>query len=270
MGYALSYAAGGTLNVAHPISALAGAAAASFLLVRGEPIWIAAAGGIIAGAIAGVIADRIANWPARARGGGPLGAARPHIAGLATLAAFGVLAPEPERPTHELHADIFRIAGFDVPRLTLEGSIATILALVAVVLIVRSTRYGLGLRALASNTPAARAAGVGVEPMHVRTALLASACGALAAISLIGAPDYFSGKSTPFDLPLAGLAALALGGLASIPAVILGGFVVATAQLWAPTSDAGDAVAAAIVLLAIALLPRDVFPSTRLREADRA
>ncbi|HZW76272.1 MAG TPA: hypothetical protein VFF43_22155, partial [Caldimonas sp.] len=139
-----------------------------------------------------------------------------------------------------------------------------------VVVIVRRTRYGLGLRALASNTPAARAAGVGVEPMHVRTALLASACGALAAITLFTAPDYFAGRSTPFDLPLAGLAAVALGGLASIPAAILGGFVVATAQIFAPTADASDAVAAALLLLAIAIVPRGVLPATRLREADRA
>lgn len=249
---------------------MAAAAAVSFLLVRDQPIWAAAAGGIVAGAIAGLIADRVVLWPARARGGGPLGAARPLIAGLATLAAFGALAPEPERPTHMLHAGVFRIAGYDVPKLMVDGTIASILALVAVVLIVRTTRYGLGLRALASNTPGARAAGVGVEPMHIRTALLASACGALSAIALFAAPDYFAGRSTPFDLPLAGLAAVALGGLASIPAAIVGGIVVATAQIFAPTADAGDAVAAALLLLAIAITPRGLFPATRLREADRA
>ncbi|HYK53209.1 MAG TPA: hypothetical protein VEV38_06735 [Candidatus Eremiobacteraceae bacterium] len=270
IGYALSYVASGTLNVAHPISAMAAAAAVSWFLARDQPIWVAAVGGIAAGAIAGLIADRIVLWPARLRSGGPLGAARPSIAGLAALAAFGVLAPEPERPTHVLSAGIIRIASFGASKLTLEGTIVSILAIVAVVLIVRSTRYGLGLRALGSNTPAARAAGVGVEPMNIRTALLASACGALAAIALFSAPDYFAGRSTPFDLPLAGLAAVALGGLASIPGAIIGGFVIAIAQVFAPTADAGDAVAAALLLLAIAVVPRGILPATRLREADRA
>jgi len=249
---------------------MAAAAAVSWFLARDQPIWVAAVGGIAAGAIAGLIADRIVLWPARLRSGGPLGAARPSIAGLAALAAFGVLAPEPERPTHVLSAGIIRIASFGASKLTLEGTIVSILAIVAVVLIVRSTRYGLGLRALGSNTPAARAAGVGVEPMNIRTALLASACGALAAIALFSAPDYFAGRSTPFDLPLAGLAAVALGGLASIPGAIIGGFVIAIAQVFAPTADAGDAVAAALLLLAIAVVPRGILPATRLREADRA
>jgi len=270
IGYALTYSAGGTLNVAHPISAMAAAAGVSWLLARDQPIWIAAGGGVAAGAIAGVLVDRIVLWPARSRGGGPLGPARPLIAGLAALAAFGALAPEPERPTHALHAGIFRIGGFGVPKLMVEGTIACILALVAVVLLVRATRYGLGLRALASNAAAARAAGIGVEPMHIRTALLASACGALAAVTLFTAPYYFAGRSTPFDLPLAGLAAVALGGLASIPAAIVGAFVVATAQIFVPTADASDAVAAALLVLSIAFLPRGMFTVTRLRETDRA
>src|SRR5215469_13999668 len=123
IGYALSYAASGTLNVAHPISAIAAAAAVSWFLARDQPIWVAAVGGIAAGAIAGLIADRIVLWPARLRSGGPLGAARPLIAGLAALAAFGVLAPEPERPTHVLSAGIIRIASFGASKLTLEGTI---------------------------------------------------------------------------------------------------------------------------------------------------
>jgi branched-chain amino acid transport system permease protein len=269
IGYALTYVAGGTFNVAHPVSAMAAAAAVSWLLARDQPIWVAAGGGVIAGAIAGVIVDRVVLWPARSRGGGPLGPARPLIAGLAALAAFGALAPETERPTHLLHAGYFHIGGFNMPKLTIEGTIASVVALLIVVAIVRATRYGLGLRALGSNTSAARAAGVGAEPMHIRTALLASMCGALAAIALLTAPDYFTGRSTPFDLPLAGLAAVALGGLSSLPASMIGAFIVASAQILAPTADASDAIAAALLVLAIALLPRGLLAATRLRETDR-
>lgn len=269
IGYALTYVAGGTLNVAHPVSAMAAAAAVAWLLARDQPIWIAAAGGVIVGMIAGALVERVALWPARSRGGGPLGPARPLIAGLAALAAFGAIAPEPERPTHALHAGILRIGGFDVPKLMIESTIASVVAILVVIAIVRATRYGLGLRAFASNTSAARAAGVGAEPMHFRTALLASACGALAAIALFTAPDYFAGRSTPFDLPLAALAAFALGGLSSLPAAIIGAFIVATAQLFAPTADAGDAIAAVLVVLAVAFLPRGLLPASQLREADR-
>lgn len=269
IGYALMYVAGGTLNVAHPVSAMAAAAAVSWLLARDQPIWIAIGGGVIAGAIAGIVVDRIVLWPARSRGGGPLGPARPLIAGLAALAAFGALAPEPERPTHLLHAGFFRVGGFAMPKLTIEGTIASIVALVIVVAIVRASRYGLGLRALGSNTSAARAAGVGAEPMHLRTAVLASICGALAAIALLTAPDYFAGRSTVFDLPIAGLAAVALGGMSSLPAAIIGAFIVASAQIFAPTADASDAIAATLLVLAIALLPRGLLRATRLRETDR-
>ncbi|HET9341784.1 MAG TPA: hypothetical protein VFO25_02555 [Candidatus Eremiobacteraceae bacterium] len=268
IGYALTYVAGGTLNVAHPVSAMAAAAAVSWLLARNQPIWIAAGGGVIAGAIAGIVVDRIVLRPARSRSGGPLGPARPLIAGLAALAAFGALVSEPERPTHLLHAGFFRVGGFGVPKLTIEGTIASIVALLIVVAIVRTSRYGLGLRALGSNTQAARAAGVGAEPMHLRTALLASMCGAIAAIALLTAPDYFAGRSTPFDLPLAGLAAVALGGLSSLPATIIGAFIVASVQVLAPTADASDAIAATMLVLAIALLPRGLLAATRLRETD--
>ena len=270
IGYALTYSAGGNINVAHPIAAIASAAAVSWLLARDQPVWMAVGAGIAAGALAGVIVDRIVLWPARARAGGPLGPARAPIAGLAALAAFGVLVPEPGRPSHALHAGVFHIAGFEAPKLMIEGTLACLVVAALVIVFVRGSRYGLGLRALGANAGAARAAGVGVEPMHVRTALLASSCGALAAITLSTAPDYFAGRSTPYDLPLAALAAVALGGLSSLPATIAGAFVVAAAQAFAPTADAGDAVAAALLLAAVALLPRGLFPATRLRESDRA
>lgn len=269
IGYALTYVAGGTLNVAHPVSAMAAAAAISWLVARDQPIWIAAGGGVVAGAIAGIVVDRIVLWPGRSRGGGPLGPGRPLIAGLAAFAAFGALAPEPERPTHLLHAGYFRIGGIAAPKLTIEATVACIIALLIVVAIVRASRYGLGLRALGSNALAARAAGVGAEPMHLRTALLASMCGALAAIALSTAPDYFAGRSTPFDLPLAGLAAVAIGGLSSLPAAIIGAFIVASVQVLAPTADASDAIAATLLVLTIALLPRGLLAATRLRGMDR-
>lgn len=242
----------------------------SWVLARDHPVWLAAAGGIAAGAVAGLLVDRIVLWPARARAGGPLGTSRSLIAGLGALAAVGVLVPEPGRPSHELHAGIIRIAGLAAPKLMIEGAIACLCVLVLAVVLVRASRYGLGLRALASNAAAARAAGVGVEPMHARTAVLASACGALAAITLSAAPDYFAGRSTPFDLPLAALAAVALGGLSSLPATIIGAFVVAGAQAFAPTADAGDVVAGVLLLLAVALIPRGLIPATRLRTMERS
>ena len=248
---------------------MAAAAGVSWLIARDHPVWVAVAGGIAAGTAAGVLVDRIVLWPARLRAGGPLGRGRALIAGLAALAAFGAIVPEPERPTYVLHAGIVRIGGFEAPRLMIDGIVACLVVLVALFAAIRVSRYGLGLRAVGSNRAAARAAGLAPEPLHVRTALVASACGALAATTFLTAPDYFAGRSTPFDLPIAALAAVALGGLSSLPATVLGAFVVAAAQAFAPTGDAGDAVAGALLLLAVAVLPRGLVPATRLRAAER-
>lgn len=248
---------------------MAAAAAVSWVLARDHPIWLAVVGGIAAGTVTGLIVERFVLWPARLRPDGPLGASRGLLAGLAALAAFGVLAPEPERPSHALHSGVFRIAGFDAPRLMIEGMAACVVVIILIVVFIRASRYGLGLRALAANDSAARAAGVGFEPMQMRTALLAAACGALAAIALSTAPDYFAGRSTPFDLPLAALAAVMLGGLSSLPATIVGAYVVAALQAFAPTADASDAVAAALLLLAVAALPNGLLPAKRIRATDR-
>lgn len=264
-GYTLIYGVTGTFNAAHPVSFVSGVFSASKLLASGQPLWVAVLGGIVGGGIAGAIVDRIALWPSRLRSYGPLGVNQPIIASAALWTAFAALAarapnvPMPIRAAHNPDAVAAAVC-----------AVAIALLLVSW-LVMRQTLFGIGVRAVALNPAAARAAGVDVEWITAQSSFFASSLGAAAGIAF-SLTSYQGANPTAALMVQAGaLAAVMLGGLGSLPGAVLAAFVVAAAQhaLVATFPYAGypsGLVAdAAIVIVALALLPRGLMPAGALR-----
>jgi branched-chain amino acid transport system permease protein len=263
-GYVLTFGATRTLNFAHAVSFAAGGIIAAVLLTHGYPMWLASIDAIVAAGFLGVVIDRIALWPLRAeaRENGRLLAS----AAVAAL-AFGALPflQLPSRyPATAVHA-LARVFGSGAFADRLPAMAALLLALLVVWALLRSTRWGIGLRSVASDSPASRAAGVNVDVVVMQTAFIAAALGSLAGI----ADDFYRGTGAVGpELQLSVFAVIALGGMGSLQGIAVAALAVTLAEAIASLAMPGAAPIAdiAIVLGSLPLLPRGLISRRALRQ----
>jgi len=134
--------------------------------------------------------------------------------------------------------------------------------------LVRYTRLGKAMRAVAENERAARVLGIDVERVVLVSFAISSALGGIAGV-MYGLVYNSVAPGMGHAVELKGLSVIVLGGMGSIPGAVLGGFllglveVASVAQLGSNTRDA----VAFIVLFAILLLrPRGLFGRRLVRE----
>ena len=267
IGYALTYSAAKRFNLAHPCAAVCGVLCASWLIGAHQPLLVAAGGGILAAGAFGIAVERLVLWPGRLRLTGPLGENQALTAGAAAIALFLLIPSAPLRASAGLLRDVWprplsarvAIVGF--------ASVAA-LTLIGVWVMLRRTRLGAGIRAIAANPEAARSAGVGMQWVSMRSAFIASVLGALAGAGVSIIERRPLGPADVFAMQFGALAAVMLGGIASVPGAALGAFAVAAIQVaWmsglARAAFELDGEAATVV--AIALAAGWLFPNGILR-----
>lgn len=273
-GYALTYGVTGSFNIAHAAVFMAGAWAAAYLLQAGHPMWLAFLVALAAGGAAGVVIDRVALWPARVRGAGSLGANGPIVASFAALALFSaIFAGRASDVWATLHRGAGRLwPSHAFPHTDEPQWVAAALCALATLLgfaLLRATRLGAALRAVANNQSAARAAGIDVEWIFVQAAFVAAAFGALAGIAYFAVGGSAAAASAS-QIQLSVLVAVVLGGLGSVLGSIVAAYAVAAVQIGVlllyPGVN-GDATAFATLIVALAFFPRGLFPSRALRPA---
>ena len=248
-----------------------GAWAAGFMLHEGRPLWFALTAGVVAGGAVGVAIDRVALWPARLRGAGPLG----HNGGLVASAAVLWLVTAVAGPTSAGVVEKVRAAvrlsaphwsALSSPQLA--AATACTIALLAGFFILRASRLGVAMRASASNPAAARAVGIDVEWVYAQATFVAAACGALAGIAFYAVAGSAAWPAAATQVPLAALAAVVVGGIGSPLGVVIAAFGVAAVQFgagqaWPWLQPA--AVPLVLILLACALLPNGLMRKLALR-----
>jgi branched-chain amino acid transport system permease protein len=207
---------------------------------------------MMAGAVAGLLIERLAYRPVRDA---------PHInafiiaLGLTmmveglNLLAFGADQVVIQTPWR----GVFSVGGVAVAelRLLVIGTACSLIAVVA--LLISRTKTGKSIRAVAQNRPAAVLMGVNVNQVSaivfsVSSALGASA-GALVGALLAIAPGVGEG------LAVKGFAVLILGGLGSVPGAIVGGIVLGVSESLAAgfISSAYKDVIAFLVMIVVLL-----------------
>jgi branched-chain amino acid transport system permease protein len=140
---------------------------------------------------------------------------------------------------------------------------AAILACVALWWILYRTRFGLAVRAVIEQPPAAALAGINVPWVFVRVFALASAIGGLAGFLVVSS----HGQITPMLgmwATLKGLLAMMLGGLGSLPGAVLGGLALGLIEAhsqWYLGPQMRDLIA--YLLLFVLLAARVPWMSTR-------
>ncbi len=273
LGYTLVFGVLDILNLAHQAVFMICAYAALVLVVHLHmPIFAALPVAVLAGGLLGMVVDRVAFRPLRGRSDSNISGLISSIA-LATILEAAVLqffGPDVERfPFGTVPTRSLKIGGAVVSELQIVIIAIAVAMLLGLTWLLRRTRLGRRIRAVAESPKAARVLGVDVDRVISASFFLSSGLGAAAGV-LFGlafnnvAPDM--GRS----VELKGLAVIVLGGMGSMPGAALAGVALGLLEVFTVAwigSSYRDAVAFGVLFLVLVLRPRGLMGSAALREA---
>lgn len=272
MGYTLVFGVLDLLNLAHSAVFMLGAFMALELVVAaGLPFWAAAVLAILGGALLGVLIERVAFAPLRRR-------ADSHFAGLISsialaivlgAVALGVFGPSTQRfPAGTFPDTAFTIAGARVTLLQVVVVVVALTMMLGLNALVRTTRLGRAMRAVAENPRAARLLGIDVERVTIVTFALSSALGAAAGVLFALSFNAIT-VDMGLNIELKGLAVIIVGGMGSLPGALLGGLVLGLAEVYSIVyagSSWRDAIAFGLLFAILLLRPQGLLGRGRVRE----
>ncbi len=220
-------------------------------------------GAVLAGLV-GMLLERLAFKPLRARGGDSL---------LALVSSLGVALVIVNAIQYLVGAEIytfpahvygnikpaimFEVSGHPVVIRTVQVIIFAVCMVILSLLgyLISFTRIGKALQAVAENTTTASLLGISVDKMILATFFLSGFLGGLAG-TLVGTSFGIAGPYFGVTYGLKGLAVIVLGGLGSIPGAVLGGIVIGLAEAFVPPDYSAYKEAVAFAFLFIVLLVR--------------
>jgi len=273
LGYTLVFGVLDILNLAHQAVFMVCAYAALVLVVHLHmPIFAALPVAVLAGGLLGMVVDRVAFRPLRGRSDSNIAGLISSIA-LATIleaAVLQVFGPDVERfPFGTVPSRSLKFGGAVVSELQIVIITIALAMLLGLTWLLRRTRLGRRIRAVAESPKAARVLGVDVDRIISASFFVSSALGAAAGV-LFGlafnnvAPDM--GRS----VELKGLAVIVLGGMGSMPGAALAGVALGLLEVFTVAwigSSYRDAVAFGVLFLVLVLRPRGLLGPAALREA---
>jgi branched-chain amino acid transport system permease protein len=158
-----------------------------------------------------------------------------------------------------VHADVLQIIIFGV-------AIALMLGLNV---LLKSTRLGKSIRAVAENQKAARLLGIDVERVIMLTFAISSALGGAAGV-LVGLSLNAIAPDMGQAVELKGLAVIIVGGMGSIPGAVIAGFLLAATEVFTISfisSTVRDAIAFGLLFVVLLLWPQGILGRKAVREA---
>ncbi|MFN0070334.1 MAG: branched-chain amino acid ABC transporter permease [Chloroflexota bacterium] len=274
LGYTLIFGILNILNLAHAAVFMLGAFAALVLVTELHiSIWVALVGSMAISGLLGVLLERVAFAPLRRR-------PDTHLAGLISSIAMALMfeafalwrfeARTSRYPAGTYADQNLEILGATVSELQILILAVSLLLMGALQFLVRRTRFGAAMRAVAENERAARILGINVERTILVTFALASALGGAAGV-LYSLAFNAANPDMGRAMELKGLAVIILGGMGSIPGAVLGGFLLGLVEVMSVAvtgqSSYRDAIAFGALFLFLLLRPRGLFGAGANREA---
>lgn len=272
LGYTLVFGVLDILNLAHAAVFMLACFVALALVGHGVHILLATPLAILFAGVLGLGLERVAFRPLRARADSNISGL---ISSLAMATVFEAVAleiwgPNVSRfPFGTLPERQISILGAVISRLQITIIAVAVGLFLALTWLVKATRLGREVRAVAESPRAARILGVDVDRAIAASFFISSALGGAAGV-LFGlafnsiAPDM--GRS----VELKGLAVIILGGMGSMPGAVIAGFALGLSEVLV-VSQLGaswrDAVSFAGLFLILVLRPRGLFGAAALREA---
>ena len=273
VGYTLVFGILDILNIAHQAVFMLGAVIGLELVVRADlNIWLAlVAAFLLTGAI-GILLDRIAFKPLRAR-------PDTYFSSLISSIAMGLIfeaivlrwiGPDARRfPFGTFPVKIWQVGDVVI---TLRQVVIIALALVFTLglqYFVMRTRTGKAIRTVAENPRAARLLGINVDGIIALSFFISSALGGVAGVFY--ALEF--ANVTPEmgrSIELKGFAVIILGGMGSIPGAVLGGLLLGLTEVFTIqwiSSSWRDAAAFTMLFLILLVRPRGLLGRKAVREA---
>ncbi len=241
-----------------------------FAVGLGLGLWVPMLGSMFLVGLIGMLLERTALQPLRVRNAPPIAAL------LATLGAATILdhlilivfGPDTRAFPSPFPVRMVEIGGAQISTLELTITGIALLLLVGLQAMLRRTRLGLAMRAIAQDS---RVAGLmGIDTNRV----VALAFGVGAAVGGVGGVltgIYYNSVdiSMGYSAGLKGFSAMVIGGMGSLPGAILGGFLLGTAETAATTvfwSGYRDIVAFSLLILVLIVRPSGLLGTPEIRK----
>lgn len=240
------------------------------------PFGVAALCGALLAGVAGVLVERVAFRPLRARNADPL---------LTLVSSLGVAITIVNLIQYLVGAEIYTYqaqALGNVPAAINFGTaqhpilvrmvqvVIFAAALVMVTLltyVINRTKVGKALRAVAEDATTARLLGIHTDRLIVLTFFISGFLGGTAG-TFVGLNVSIAGPYFGIAYGLKGLAVIVLGGLGSIPGAVVGGLVIGLAEAFVPAQSVAykDAVAFALLFLMLLARPDGLLGQTTIQK----
>ncbi len=274
LGYTLIFGILDILNLAHAAIFMLGAFAALVLVTELHiSIGLALIGAMAICALLGVLLERIAFAPLRRRPDTHLSGLISSIAVATMFEAFALWRFEARTqrfPSGTFDDQSLQVFGASISQLQLLILGVAIALMVLLQLIVRRSRFGAAMRAVAENERAARVLGINVERTIILTFAMASALGGAAGV-LYGLAFNSISPDMGESIELRGLAVIIVGGMGSIPGAVIGGFLLGLVEVLSIAltgqSSYRDAIAFAALFLILIFRPSGLLGAPAVRDA---
>jgi branched-chain amino acid transport system permease protein len=273
LGYTLVFGVLDILNLAHAAVFMLAAFVALALVGRFHlHILVAMPLAVLFAGLLGLLLERVAFRPLRSRAGSNISGL---ISSLAMATVFEAVAlqiwgPNVSRfPFGTIPERQIALFGGVVSRLQLTIVAVAIGLFLVLTWLVKATRLGREVRAVAESPRAARILGVDVDRAIAGAFFISSALGGAAGV-LFGLAFNSIGPDMGRSVELKGLAVIILGGMGSMPGAVIAGFALGLSEVFVVAhlgASWRDAVSFAGLFLFLVLRPRGLLGAAALREA---
>ena len=262
IGFALVFSVLDILNLAHPAVFMLGAFVALFCMsTLGLPAAAAVVIAFVATGLFGIVLDRVAFAPLRRRDAPPLSAMISSIAFAAIVVRLVELRYGTDflsYPVGSLPSLLIQVGDTRVDGLRLVIIALSFAFMLALTYLVRRTRLGRELRALAENPRAARLLGVDVERAIAITFFISSGLGGIAGVLLgFAYNSIYPQMGTLYELKA--FTVMVVGGMGSLPGAVLGAFILGLGEVASIVflpQELRDAFAFGLLFLILVLRPQ--------------
>ncbi len=271
LGYTLVFGVLDILNLAHAaVFMVASFVALTLVEAAGLSVLAALPIAMVAAGLLGLVLERIAFRPLRARADSNIAGL---ISSLAMATILGAVAHElwgpnvTRFPFGTLPNATERLGGI-VSRMQLTVVAVALVLVLALTWLVQRTRLGRELRAVAESPRAAQVVGVNVDRAIAASFFLSSALGGAAGVLYGLAYDVHVDMGRSVELK--GLAVIIVGGMGSMPGAVIAGIALGVIETLVVAQLGGsfrDVVSFAGLFLILVLRPRGLLGTAATREA---
>lgn len=273
LGFTLIFGVLRVISLAHGAIFMCGAYIALALVEKlHAPLVVAMLGAMLGCGAMGVLMDVLVLRPLRARNAPHLAPmiATIGVAILLTSIVQGLAGAETSRfPFDAIPQQTLRLGPLTSNVLEVAIVIIAVVLMIGLLVLLKRTRFGQAIRAVAENPRTAALLGIPVEQVFRRVSFLAAAFGGAAGV-LIGLS--FNAVSPFMGQPILpkGIAVIILGGMGDIRGAMIGGLLLGLIEVMSVaylSSDLRDALAFGLLFIILLVRPTGIFGTAAGRRA---